>query len=186
MWRWADFLRRSRRQRLGLRQSGRSLMYVNLEFDREELSRVMRKTYDELIEFITQPAFRAVHSEMMALRPTDRPAFVANVIMQPKVLAERGVIVPDGILIQTSAFGDRRPTLFAVKKFLPEKYHAAWENVNWTFSNEYADEAISRDPDVTWRPPLPVALQNEAISRDLDIEAIPVEVGINFGMFERP
>jgi hypothetical protein len=64
------------------------------------------------------------------------------------------------------------PTLFAVKKFLPERYHGAWENVNWSFSNEYADEDVSRDSDVTWRPPLPVSLQNAAISQGIDMESI--------------
>ena len=36
--------------------------------------------------------------------------------------AARGFTVPEGILIQASAFGDRRPTLFAVKKFLLKKF----------------------------------------------------------------
>ena len=161
-------------------------MYPNLDFDREELMRVMRQGYDDLIAFITQPAFRAVHGEMMSLPPNERPAYVMSVIMRPEELARRGVVTPEGILVQTSAFGDRRPTLFAVKKFLPAKYHKAWENVNWTFSNEYADEDVSRAPDITWRPPLPVAIQNDAITRNIDVESIPFEAGINSGMFARP
>jgi hypothetical protein len=160
-------------------------MYSNLDFDREELSKVMREHYDELIAFITQPAFRALHAEMMALPPAERPAFVMDQIVEPEALAARGIVVPEGILIQTSAFGDRRPTLFAVKKFLPEKYHVAWENVNWTFNNEYIDADVTRDPALAWRPPLPVTLQNDAIARELDIETIPLEAGINSGMFER-
>lgn len=160
-------------------------MYPGLEFDQAELAAVMRKTYDELIEFITTPEFKALHHELMSLPSEKRPEFVCSTIMQPDKLAERGIIAPEGILIQTSAFGDRRPTLFAVKKFLPQKYHAAWENVNWTFSNEYDDKEISRDPDKAWRPPLPVDFQNEMIAQGIPLESVPAERGINFGNFER-
>lgn len=157
--------------------------YPGLDFGRDELSAVMRKTYDELIGFITTPAFRALHKELISLPPKDRPAFVAAVIMQPDERAKRGLVVPEGILIQTSAFGDRRPTLFAVKKFLPAKYHGAWENLNWTFGNVYEDEEVSRAPEHAWRPPLPVALQNALIAADADLESVPAERGVNFGMF---
>src|SRR5436190_20293634 len=106
-----------------------SPVYPGLNFDREELSAVMRSTYDEIIDFITTPAFRAVYDELCGLPETERIGFVNHVVLQPEELAKRGVNVPEGILIQASAFGDRRPTLFAVKKFLPPKYHGAWENV---------------------------------------------------------
>jgi hypothetical protein len=35
-------------------------MYPGLDFDREELATVMRQTYDELIAFVTTPAFVAL------------------------------------------------------------------------------------------------------------------------------
>ena len=158
-------------------------MYDGFDFDREELSSVMRTTYDELIEFIRQPAFRAIYDELMNLPKEARPAFVVEVLLDSRELSNRGVIVPDGILIQTSAFGDRRPTLFAVKKFLPEKYHGAWENVNWTFSNEYDDEEISRDSADAWRPPLPVVLQNALMANNVNLESVPAEFGVNSGAF---
>ena len=161
-------------------------MYKELDFDQAELSNAMRKAYDELINFIVQPAFQTMHSEMMALPPEDRPKFVVETVINLEVLEKRGITVPDGILIQTSAFGDRRPTLFAVKKFLPKRFHGAWENVNWTFSNIYEDQDISRDPSKAWRPPLPVDVQNFAISNKLNLELIPVEAGINSGIFKRP
>jgi hypothetical protein len=153
-------------------------MYSGLDFTREELSAVMREAYDELIDFVTTPAFKAIHEELMSLPRQDRPTFVASVFLRPEELAKRGVRVPDGILIQTSAFGDRRPTLFAVKKFLPSRYHGAWENVNITFDNEYDDEEVSRDPEAAWRRPLPVALQNAAIAGDVDLESLP---SLNYG-----
>lgn len=160
-------------------------MYEGLDFDRMELSQVMRKTYDELCDFITRSEFREMYRELMSLPPAQRPEFVTNVVINVDALAKRGIQVPEGILIQTSAFGDRRPTLFAVKKFLPEKYHRAWENVNWTFGNEYEDDEVSRDPRDAWRPPLPVSVQNAAMSANVDLRSIPIEVGINHGIFER-
>jgi hypothetical protein len=159
-------------------------MYPGLDFDKEELTAVMRQNYDEIIEFILTPEFVSVYNELMSLPPPKRPAFVVSVLLEREELAKRGIVVPDGILIQTSAFGDRRPTLFVVKKFLPKKYHTAWENVNWTFNNWYKDEDVSRATEDAWRPPLPVALQNELISKELDLETVPAEFGVNFGAFE--
>ena len=151
--------------------------YPGLDFTRAELAEVMRATYDELITFVTTPSFKSLHSDLMSLPPRERPDFVARVFLSPDELAKKGVTVPEGILIQTSAFGDRRPTLFAVKKFLPTKYHRAWENVNITFDSEY-QSGISRDPEVAWRPPLPVALQNAMMASDIDLEAAPIELTV--------
>jgi hypothetical protein len=159
--------------------------YQGLDFGRDELTAVMRKTYDEIIDFVTTPAFKAFHKELMSLQPKDRPVFVARVLLEPDELDKRGIVVPEGILIQTSAFGDRRPTLFAVKKLLPRKYHRAWENLNLTFDNEHEDEKVSHIPEKAWRPPLPVALQNALIAADADLESVPVERGVNFGPFAR-
>jgi hypothetical protein len=160
--------------------------YRDLDFGPEELSSVMRETYDELIEFVTTPGFRAMHRELMSLPPPERPAFVGRIIMQPFELGRRGIQVPEGILIETSAFGDRRPTLFVVKKYLPARYRGAWENVNITFDSEYEDAKVSRDPMDAWRPPLPVALQNAALAGDIDLEALPNEWGVNYERFARP
>jgi hypothetical protein len=146
--------------------------YDGLDFDREELSSVMRKNYDEIISFITQPSFQSVFAEMMSLNPTKRPIFVDQVLLDSQELKKRGVIVPDGILIQMSAFGDRRPTLFVVKKFLPEKYRKAWENVNYTFNNEFKEEDVPSDPESSWRLPLLVSVQNALISNNIDLQDI--------------
>jgi hypothetical protein len=155
-------------------------MYPGLDFSREELSAAMREAYDDLIDFVTSPAFKATCLELMSSPRQQRPAFVAKVILLPEELAKRGVHIPDGILIQTSAFGDRRPTLFVVKKFLPPKFHRVWENVNITFDNEFADDEVSRDPRACWRPPLPVAVQNAALAAGIDLESLPSEYGFNF------
>jgi hypothetical protein len=160
--------------------------YPGLDFGPEELARVMRETYDQLIDFATTPAFRALHSELMKLPEHQRYAFVLGVILSPEERKKRGVETPEGILFQTSAFGDRRPTLFVIKKFLPERYHTAWENLNITFDNPYDDEAVSRVPEMAWRPPLPVALQGAAMSCGIDLDSLPNDIGVGAAIFDPP
>jgi hypothetical protein len=65
-----------------------------------------------------------------------------------------------------------------VKKFLPAKFHDAWENVNLTFDSEYDDEDVSRDTDIAWRMPLPVGLQNALLESNIPLEAVP-DLGAN-------
>lgn len=152
--------------------------YPGLDFDRAELSKVMEEYYSDILEFILQPAFQQTFAEMMSLEPKVRPTFVSEVWMEPQELERRGLRVPDGVLIQTSAFGDRRPTLFVVKKFLPEKYHRAWENVNWTFNNEFKDEDVPNDLESSWRLPLAVSVQNALMSGGFDLQQAPDEMAI--------
>lgn len=155
-----------------------NVTYEGLDFDRAELSKVMDEYYGDILDFIDQPAFQETFAEMMNLEPMLRPAFVSEVWLEPQELARRGVDVPDGILIQTSAFGDRRPTLFVVKKFLPEKYHRAWENVNWTFNNEFKEEDVPNDPESSWRMPLAVSVQNALLSGGYDLQQAPDDMTI--------
>jgi len=138
--------------------------YARLDYGQEELQAVMREHYDKLIEFVSSQGFRSIFEDLMKVDPQHRPAFVQDVLLDEAKLAAYGVKVPEGILIQRSAFGDARPTLFAVKHFLPERYRNVWENVNLTFDNEYGDAAISREKDVCWRAPLQPALQAAAIA----------------------
>jgi hypothetical protein len=123
----------------------------------------MRVHYDKIIDFITSEPFRALIKELSALSSHARPKFVHDVLLNDEELAARGVLVPDGILIQRSAFGDRRPTLFVVKHFLPEAFNNVWENVNITFDNEYLDSDVSRDRAICWRAPLPAGVQAQAM-----------------------
>jgi len=150
--------------------------YEGLEFDKDELSTAMRLYYNDIVEFITQPPFQALFSEMMAIPAKDRPQYVHDIWLNPAALAAQGLHVPDGILIQTSAFGDRRPTLFVVKKYLPEKYHCAWENVNWTFNNDFAENDVPNDPESSWRLPLSVSVQNALIANECDLQAVPADL----------
>ena len=159
--------------------------YAGLAFTKEELEAAMRDCYGDLIEFACTAPFQLFHEQMMALEPRERPAFVAKVLFDEDERASRNIVARDGILIQTSAFGDRRPTLFAVKKLLPKKFWSAWENVNLTFDNEYDDETVPRSAEAAWRPPLPVALQNELISKGQDLQSLSIDCGVDFGIYKR-
>jgi len=145
----------------------RELQTSRVSGDYERLFAACRTGYDEIIDFVTSAPFRAVYDELMALPPTERPTFVTKVLLNDEELSSRGVIRPPQLLILRSAFGDRRPTLFCVKKWLPPDLRMFWENVNITFDNDYIDSSIARDA-TAWRPPLPVGLQHEYLSGNLD------------------
>ena len=138
--------------------------YPHLGYSQAELQAVMRAHYDKIIDFVTSEPFRTLMAEMSALSHLERPQFVHDVLLDKEELKRRGVVVPDGILIQRSAFGDRRPTLFAVKHFLPEKYTNVWQNVNITFDNVYLDGEVARDRETCWRPPLPPDVQAQSMA----------------------
>ena len=147
--------------------------YEGLAYTQAELADAMRSAYDELIDFVTRPSFRQVMEELDKLSSRERPSFVLAILLDPAERKRRGIEPPEGILIQRSAFGDRRPTLFCVKRFLPERFSDVWQNVNLTFDNEFADHSISREPTIAWRQPLPVQLQAEAMARGASLEALP-------------
>lgn len=148
------------------------IAYEGLAYDQRDLAAIMRATYEILIDFVTSNSFKRLMLELGDLPAERRPSFVEDVLLDADELKARGIDPPSGVLIQRSAFGDRRPTLFVVKKFLPEKYMDVWQNVNLTFDNEYLDEEISRDPAVAWRKPLTPADQAQAMARNDDLESI--------------
>jgi hypothetical protein len=148
-------------------------MYPHLTYGQDELGQVMRAAYADLIDFVTTPEFEAIMQEFGKIRSYERPSFVSSVLLNKEELAKRGVHTPEDILIQRSAFGDRRPTLFCVKKYLPEKYADVWKNVNLTIDNRFADKSVSREPEMAWREPLPVDMQAEAIAAGVNLESIP-------------
>lgn len=146
--------------------------FVGLDYTQRELQAVMRAAYDDLIAFVRSEPFRESMAEMAALAPEDRPQFVLDVFTNPEERQRRGFIVPEGVLIQRSAFGDRRPTLFCVKKFLPEKYRDVWENANLTFDNEFEDHDVSRHVGKAWREPLDVSEQAALMASGKSLEEV--------------
>ena len=158
--------------------------YPNLDFTPRQLRHAMRAACDELIAFVTSKPFARFYRALMALPPSDRPAFVARALFSEEGLCEWRIVIPDGILIQTSAFGDRRPTLFAVKKMMPDRFHCVWENMNLTINNEFKEDDVPTDADSAWRAPLPVRLQNSLIAKGVDLQSAPEHQGIQFGMYD--
>ncbi len=152
-------------------------IYDRLGFTPNEIHAAARRTYDELIDFVTTPAFRAVAEELESLPEADRPDCVWNVFMDEVELTRRGVEVPNGVLVQRSTFGDRRPTLFCVKKYLPERFHAVIQNVNITFDNPHREHIP--DDEKAWREPLPVEIQALAIGAEEKLQSISESVGVS-------
>ncbi len=145
---------------------------------KDDLYPIMRKTYDELIDFVLQPSFKKLVEELYELAPNERPNFVKTHILDSKELLKKGVNVPEGILIQRSSFGDRRPTLFVVKKYLPAGFNFAWENLNLTFDQDYEDSEISREGEKAWRKPLPFEVQAALSALKIkDTELAEIEKG---------
>ena len=73
-------------------------------------------------------------TEMYALPAHLQHEFVELVCLDENALRARGLEVPEGLVIQRSEFGDKRPTLFCVTKVLPPGL--GWHKVTITFDNE--------------------------------------------------
>jgi hypothetical protein len=140
-----------------------------------ELYGVMRRTYDELLELVDTPGFQLILEELYSLPETHRPGYVEDVILRPERLRDRGVIIPEEILVQRSSFGDRRPTLFCIKKYLPDGYREFWENVNITFDNDFIESLTVPKDERAWRKPLPIEVQALLMS----VGMAPSDVGID-------
>ena len=132
----------------------------------------MRNAYDSLINFVTIDAFKTPMEDLGTLHPIHRPKFVFDVLLSDEALAARGIKRPENILIQISAFGDPRPTIFVVKRFLSEEFSNVWQNVNITFDNQFINSTVKRDSDISLRKPLPVADQAAAMARGDALEQL--------------
>ncbi|MBR1274274.1 hypothetical protein [Bradyrhizobium sp. AUGA SZCCT0283] len=82
-------------------------------------------------QFVCQPEFQAMLSELYALDETARPSFVLRVVLNEGERKKRGIAVPNGMVIQRSTFADDRPTLFCVTQHTPLAW--PWDKVTVTF-----------------------------------------------------
>lgn len=164
--------------------SGADLQYEGVDFTQAELRAAMREAYDDIISFVTTESFAAFYHAMMAQPASARPSFVKEGLFTDDGLRKWDILVPPDILIQTSAFGDRRPTLFAVKKMMPERFQCVWENMNLTFNNEFTEADVPILDETAWRAPLPVVLQNSLIAHGKDLESLPADAGVKFGIYK--
>lgn len=103
--------------------------------DREQAKAEIRSGLEEIRDFITEDNFLKVVDELYNLEEADRDEFVRTVLLDDSKLAERGIIVPEGMKIQRSQFGDDRPTIFCVTKLLSDNIR----KVTFTFDNGLED-----------------------------------------------
>lgn len=94
---------------------------VTADFD-SRWERALSDAVAELTEFTETPQFQRMLAEMDALSFEERDLFVRQHLLAPQELERRGLTPPEGIVIQRSSFGDGRPTVFAVVKYLPNDY----------------------------------------------------------------
>lgn len=135
-----------------------------------------RQGYDEIIQFVTTPEFNSVYKELMSLAIKDRPEFVVNVLLNDIELQNRGVDRPPDLFIMRTAFGDKRSTLFCIKKWLSRDLNVVWENVNMIFDSNSKEEILNGES--TFRSPVPVAIQHEYLSGRLEKEEVDEVVNV--------
>lgn len=94
-----------------------------------KFGRELEHGFEEVLAFIATAPFQSVLTELRALPVRSRHHFVGKIVLNERQLKKRGVCLPSGIIIQKSRFGDRRPNLFCVKKYVRPGL-----NVNITFA----------------------------------------------------
>lgn len=129
----------------------------------------MLEGYEKLIAVANSPCFQRMMDELYSLPSNERPSFVANIILNPEERVRRGVEIPNDVLVLRSAFGDRRPTLSCLKKYLSPHLHNYWQNVNLTFDNVFDPASIPTD-ERAWRKPLAADVQAAIIASGLEVK----------------
>jgi len=108
---------------------------------KETVATEIETALSEVTSFVCSPAMEGVMQEFFGLPEEQRPQYVLDVLLNSGELKKRKVDVPDGIMIQRSAFRDNRPTLFCVTKYLPPGL--GWRKVTVTIDNPNGKPAIS-------------------------------------------
>jgi hypothetical protein len=116
-------------------------MHVASETTLAEPDADLTSALEDIYAFIQADAFQNLLEELWAQEPSQRLAFVDEVILSDRERRRRNVFVPDGMAVQKSHFADHRPTLFCVSKKLARE---PWK-VTITFDNdEGTDEGYER------------------------------------------
>ncbi|MGW6123086.1 hypothetical protein ACWFRF_28875 [Nocardia sp. NPDC055165] len=134
----------------------------------ERVAEEMRRGYEILLRVATDEAFRRLVDELYAQPEQARPAYVAEHILDPSARASAGVHIPDDVLVLRSSFGDRRPTLFCLKWYLPADLRRYWKNVNITFDNPTEPGTVPTD-DRAWRKPLIPSVQAMLLEQEPNV-----------------
>lgn len=99
----------------------------------EVVARAVREELGAIIDFVDSLPFQLLLAELRFTPYDERPRFVLDVILDKAEREDRGVFVPDGMLIQRSTFHDGRPTLFCVSTVT--QLAAPWRKLTFTFDN---------------------------------------------------
>lgn len=146
-------------------------MSFQLEPLRADIQTAMRAGYDKLISVVETTAFQNVLVELFGLPRKMRPDFVRSVLLTEIGRISRDINLPQDVLLVRSSFGDRRPTLFCLKIYLPQHLWYPWQNVNITFDEFYSDDDIPRD-DRAWRVGLGFDQQAGLIAAGINYRAL--------------
>src|SRR5688500_16807432 len=98
-------------------------------WDNTVLAASMEMALDDVIDFVASDPFQALLGELMVQAAEQRAQFVDAVVLCPAQLAQRGVAVPEGLVIQRSTFADNRATLFCVSKEIGGSGQGPWHKV---------------------------------------------------------
>jgi hypothetical protein len=108
-----------------------------LDINADELKKEIVETLSEIRSFVQTDRFQSLLNELRSIhRQSLRREFVRDVVIDEEELANRGILVPEGLIIQRSAFRDGRPTLFCVTKLL--------KNEKWKVTITYDDDVNER------------------------------------------
>jgi hypothetical protein len=92
-----------------------------MELEPNELKTDICDSIMEIGRFIYTDEFQSLLSEFKDTPKGLRSDFINKIVFNKKELKKRKVFVPPGMAIQKSTFGDGRPTLFCVTKYLKDK-----------------------------------------------------------------
>lgn len=109
-----------------------------MPIDAREFRDKIRTSLLDIADFVDTAEFQQLLVDLWETPPEERPEFVRNVILDEGEMEKRGIEVPEDIVVQRSAFGDNRPTLFCVTK----KLGYGQRKVTVTFDNEPAPPGL--------------------------------------------
>ena len=107
--------------------------------DLAEIRAGVRDAVKRIGRFVRCAEFKALLDDLYALEDDARPDFVLRVILNDEERKRRGIVVPDGMIIQRSTFADNRPTLFCVTQYVP--LARPWHKVTITFDDTQSPES---------------------------------------------
>lgn len=105
----------------------------------EQVARAVRAEMGAIIDFVVSEPFQFLLAELRFTPFDQRPRFVLDVVLDRAEREERGVFVPENMLIQRSTFHDGRPTLFCVSAMT--KLAEPWRKLTYTFDNDLLDRS---------------------------------------------